>query len=249
MNSRVKFAAILLLMTILASVCKEEEPVPTGYDIDRLGIPRFVNTNYIDPTRMVRISRFRSSYGADYSDDFESCRNMKNAFEPRRIFDWSLLPLFYPVHGTVVQLSTGIQGSEIHIQSKKFPDFEFYIFHAKPLDGIGTGKMVKKGEQIGTHFGQAMTAGQYMGTHIHSQTLSDIAVCVWSPGGRKLISYFDTMTDSLFQDYQFRGLSERSDVIISKEERATYPLSCSGEAFLPLNNPLENWIYLNPKGR
>jgi len=74
--------------------------------------------------------------------------------------------------------------------------------------------------------------------------MSDIAVGVNTPNGWKLISYFDVMTDSVFQNYQARGLTSRNDVIISKEARDGDPLTCDGEEFTDGGN-LENWIILN----
>ena len=35
-------------------------------------LPKFVSTNYIELEKITRISKFRSSAGHDYSDDFES---------------------------------------------------------------------------------------------------------------------------------------------------------------------------------
>ena len=48
---------------------------------------------------------------------------------------------------------------------------------------------------------------------------------------KQMISYFDVMTDSLFSDYQTRGLQNRGDAIISAEDRDNDPLNCNGEEF------------------
>lgn len=50
----------------------------TRIDVDSNGIPRFVQTDYIELAKIDRISRFRSGEGHDYSDNFESCRSMKH---------------------------------------------------------------------------------------------------------------------------------------------------------------------------
>jgi hypothetical protein len=52
------------------------------------------------------------------------------------------------------------------------------------------------------------------------------------------------MSDSVFQDYQLRGLSSKDDVIIFREARDADPLSCDGEVFVDSGN-LENWLILN----
>ncbi|GAI87613.1 unnamed protein product [marine sediment metagenome] len=52
------------------------------------------------------------------------------------------------------------------------------------------------------------------------------------------------MSDSLFQDYQARGLNSRDDAIISKEARDTDSLTCDGEEFTDSGN-LENYVVLD----
>lgn len=75
-------------------------PSPT-YDVDALGIPRFVADNYLDLAVIEKISRFRSSVGHDYHDQFEGCRSMKHYFFPRSAADWSTIPIYAPVSGAV----------------------------------------------------------------------------------------------------------------------------------------------------
>jgi hypothetical protein len=201
------------------------------YDVDAWGIPKFVRVNYIELDRIERISKFRSSIGHDYSDDFEECRSMKHYFQPQEATDWSAIRLFVPIDGTVVRVFEEWAGTQVWIQSLEYPDFEFRIFHIRLLDSLNAG--------------QSLRAGQQLGTHIGRQTMSDIAVVVITPEGWRLISYFDVMTDTLFQAYQARGVQTRGDFIITKEERDRDPLTCEGEAFTAETGHLENWFYLN----
>lgn len=200
------------------------------YDVDAWGIPKMVTVHYLEFNRLWRISRFRSSVGHSYRDDFEDCRSMKHYFQPQGDTGWETVKIFAPVTGTLVKMWDEWLGTQLWIQSQTHPDFEFGIFHIQLQDTL--------------QVGQTLHAGQLLGTHISSKTYSDIAVVVWTPRGRKLISYFDTLTDSLFQDYQARGLSGRSELIISKEERNANPLSCQGESFLSTADPLPKWVYL-----
>jgi len=79
-------AALILLLALLLNCRDDKNPVaPSGFNFDPNQIPRFVRANYIDPTRMKRISKFRSAIGSDYSDDFEKCRNMKMLSNPGAI--------------------------------------------------------------------------------------------------------------------------------------------------------------------
>lgn len=175
---------------------------------------------------------FRSGSGHDYSDDFESCRSMKHYFESKSngSVDWSTVQIFSPVSGTVSKIWEGGVGMQVRIKSEEYPAFYFKIFHVNLTNPLNVGDLV--------------TAGQQLGTQIGSLAGSDIAVGVDTPNGWKLISYFDVMTDSLFQDYQARGLSSRDDAIISKEARDADPLTCDGEEFTDSGN-LENWVVLN----
>ena len=143
--------------------------------------------------------------------------------------DWSTVQMFSPVSGTVPQIWEGWADTTVRIKSEEYPAFYFNIFHVNLTNPLNVGDLV--------------TAGQQLGTGAHSMS-SDIAVGVSTPSGWKLVSYFDVMTDSVFQDYQARGLSSRDDAIISKEARDADPLTCDGEEFADSGN-LENWVVLN----
>jgi hypothetical protein len=234
------FITVLLttFFIVFFSACKKNESDQGGngsvtydtYDVDANGIPKFVRTNYIELVNIYRISKFRSGEGHDYSDDFESCRSMKHYFNPKDSVNWAAIKIYSPVNGTISKIEQEWAGTQIQIKSELYPAFFFNIFHinlSKPLN-----------------LGESVNAGQQLGTHIGSQTMSDMAVGVYTPKGRKLISYFDVMTDSLFQGYQLRGISSRIDAIISKEARDADALTCNGETFTNTGN-LENWIILN----
>lgn len=185
-----------------------------AYDLDGRGVPRFVNTVYIELTKIQRISKFRSSAGHDYSDwtqfgqgaikdaagHVESCRSMKHYFAAPD----STVKIVSPVSGTVSTLREESMGMQIEITSDAQPDFHFTIFHvdlAAPLA-----------------IGQHLTEGQLLGTHIGLDTWSDIAVWVQTPGGRHLVSYFETLTDAAFEAFQARGVGTRDSLIRTKQE-------------------------------
>ena len=46
------------------------------------------------------------------------------------------------------------------------------------------------------------------------------------PSEDKKLSYFDVITDEVFEEYKDRGAAEREQFIISKEERDEAPLNC-----------------------
>lgn len=222
---------LFIFLTVLAG-CKKDTPTDDqgNYDVDAKGIPKFVSTDYIESAKIESITKFRSGEGHDYSDDFESCRSMKHYFKPKSNVDWASIKIFSPVKGTVVRIDEEWAGTQIRIKSEQYPAFYFIIFHISLTNPLKVGDAVSEGQQLGTHIG--------------SQTQSDIAVGVSTPNGWKLISYFDVMTDQLFQVYEARGIGSRSDLIITKEARDADPLLCSGETF-GTTGTLENWVNLN----
>ncbi len=205
-------------------------PMATSYDVDTLGVPRFVVANYLDPTSLQRVSRFRSGYGHDYSDNVESCRSMKHYFQPLSGLNWSTLPIVSPVNGRIDSLMSEWAGVQIRIEPTGYPAFRVVIFHVTPLPGIGEGVPV--------------AAGQPLGTHVGTQTMSDVAISVDSPAGYRLVSYFDAMSDAAFTAFQNRGAGSRGDLIVSRAARDGQPLACSGETFAN-GGTLENWVNLH----
>jgi len=235
-NVRTYLLQILLLSAALI-VCRsgggnEPPPSPQGdtYDVDGNGIPKFAGMDYIELAKIQRISKFRSSEGHDYWDDFESCRSMKHYFAPKDTVDWSSVKIFSPVNGIIFRMDQEWAGTQVRIKSDAYPAFYFIIFHINLSNPLATGDKV--------------TAGQQLGTHIGSQTMSDIAVGINTPNGWKLVSYFDIIADSVFQRYHARGLGSRADAIISKQARDADTLKCNGDAFLN-SGTIDNWVTLN----
>jgi hypothetical protein len=231
------FFLVFLLWIVFGGSCSDDESTSSSdndniYDVDAKGIPKFVTVNYIDLSKIDSVSKFRSSEGHDYSDDFESCRSMKHYFAPKGDINWATtsINIYSPVKGKVIRAFQEWAGTQVQIYSDDYPAFYFAIFH------INLANPLNEGDEI--------SAGQLLGTHVGPATWSDIAVGVATPDGRKLVSYFDVMTDEVFQAYQARGLSSRSDVIIAKEARDADTLNCSGDSFLNIGQ-LERWVYLN----
>lgn len=204
--------------------------VETVYDLDARGVPKFIGSDYIELAKIARMSRFRSGIGHDYSDDVERCRSMKHYFQPRGDVDWGTVSIFGPVAGKVseMRLETTF-GTQMQIVPNEQPAMTIIIFHVRPEAALAVGS--------------AVTPGQRLGTHIGSQTMSDIAIRVQTPRGARFVSYFDAMSDSLFQGYVARGVATRSAMIVSASERDANPLSCVGEQFQGQGS-LPNWINL-----
>jgi hypothetical protein len=197
--------------------------------VDLLGVPRFAPHDYLDAATLEAISRFRSAVGHSYADVFESCRSMKHYFRPQSSADWSAISIYSPVSGTIVRIRAEFLGTQIVIRSDAQPAFRFVLFHVAKAAGVDSGG--------------AVIAGQTLGHHVGNQTFSDIAVEVDTPGGLKLVSWFEVMADPVFAGYAARGIPDRDAMVISKAERDADPLTCDGEAFTG-SGTLPSWVTL-----
>jgi hypothetical protein len=205
------------------------------------GIPKFVNTNYIPLDKIERISKFRSTAGHVYSDFYENCTSMKHYFIPlgeggpgqQHYPSWSNIDIISPINGTIISKESA--KTTFNIRSDQYPSFQFIIFHINESSDLKVGDHVYEGQLLGKHDGDMVG--------------SDIAIEVFSSENKlKLISYFDVMTDSLFQTYKQYGINNRSDIIISKEQREQYPMQCNGDAFT-IPDPIgtaetDQWVIL-----
>jgi hypothetical protein len=200
------------------------------YDLDARGVPKLVTSHYLDLTAIDRISLFRSAIGHDYSDGVERCRSMKHYFMPRAAIDWSTLAVSAPADGTIVEIRQETTfGSQVQIRMTSLSAAMVVIFHVVPDGGVSVGTRV--------------TAGQRIGRHVGSQTMSDIAIRIDTPGGMRLVSYIDAMTDSVFAGLQARGAGSRAALIITRADRDASPLACNGEQFAGAGS-LVNWFAL-----
>jgi hypothetical protein len=200
------------------------------HDLDARGVPVLATSHYLDPASVDRISLFRSAVGHDYSDGLERCRSMKHYFMPRATLDWSTLAITSPVDGTIVDLRPETTfGTQVQIRTTALAAAAIVIFHVVPDAGISVGARVNAGQRIGRHVG--------------SQTMSDIAVWIETPRGRRLVSYIDTMSDAAFAAIQARGASSRAALVIPRADRDANPLVCSGEQFADAG-ALASWFVL-----
>ena len=209
------------------------------YDVDPDGVPQFVASGIMDIDRIAQISRFRSGIGHDFSDDFESCRSMKHYFVPVDSADKSSINILSPMKGTVSGLTdewseeSEWKGTAISIQSEDHPAFHMLIFHLDLIPTLSIGDEISAGQLLGHPVGD------------DSVTIADTAVGVNTPGGYKLVSFFEVMTDSAFDAHKRGYLNSLANVIISEKERDDHSLTCNGEQFAD-EGDLVNWITLAP---
>ena len=204
------------------------------YDLASLGPPRVLDANYIDLSKIERISRFRSTVGHSFVDGSgETCRSMKHYYQPHYPgLDWTTVDIYAPASGTILTVTPdGAFGKKILLRPRDLPAMHVEIFHINLDPGI-----VRDGW---------LNAGDHIGKHASNNTSSDIAV---SFGGREdgtLLSYFETMTDAVFAEYQARGVSSRAAAIITKAERDADPIPCASEGQFIVHGKLPDWVVLN----
>jgi hypothetical protein len=214
--------------------CSHDSDKPASgndiWDLDQKPPPHFIRQNYIEIDKIARISRFRSGVGHDYSDFAEQCRSMKHYFEPLPGVDWTNVKIFSPVTGKITRVEQEWSGTKIEIESTEYPAFRVSIFHLTPVEQWTVNQEIMEGTQLGTHVG--------------TQTYSDVSVIVndITKQGR-MVSWFDVITDGLFEEYEAAGVGSRESMIIPKEERDHHPLTCSGDTFVGTDS-LDAWVYL-----
>jgi hypothetical protein len=203
------------------------------FDLANLAPPRFVVANHHQLGNIYRISRYRSGIGhSNGNETIELCRNLKHYYEPLSTLDWTTVAISSPVEGMVSQvLQDGLWGVQIHILPRDFPDARVTLYHVAADASIVVGAWVSAGQRVGAHSSQ--------------QTLSDISVYIVTPQGERPVSLFDVMSDSVFADYQARGVASRETMIITKAERDADPIPCVPEAPFPTPGHIENWVYLH----
>ncbi len=205
-----------------------------SYDAGALGPPRVLNANYIDLSRIQRISRFRSTVGHSYTNDTgdETCRSMKHYYQPRLpTADWTTVDIYAPASGTIRGIRVDGGGYQISMRPRDLPALTILLFHVNPNPGLVRGTWVE--------------AGAHIGRHASSTTMSDIAVIIGNKEGGTLLSHFETMTEAVFGEYQARGVPSREAAIITRAERDADPVPCVGEQQFTVHGTLPDWLDLN----
>lgn len=229
--------AALALSTVGVGCHSQTSPStsePT-YDILSQGIPQFVGQQFIPLTNINRISRFRSSEGHSYNNGDtipgESCRSLKHYFAFLG-FAPATQSLFSPVDGTIRTVENDGTGTGLGltIVPTAQPAFWIILFHLAPSIPLAVGNTVSAGQRLGT---------------VQVGVESDIAVSVQTPQGQRLVSWFQVITESLFQEYRSRGVATRDDLIISQAARDAHPLNCDGQGSFGADDTLPRWVALN----
>lgn len=240
MIRRASLQWVLWVLFVLYAACRA--PAKTGAQnqpptTTASATLQFITADYIGLDRVEKISKFRSSAGHDFSDSSESCRSMKHYFWPKggdpgapHSPSWTTIRIYSPVKGTVARIIDEWTGRQVWLQPDGHPEAAVRIFHVNLNPGV------KEGAHV--------AAGQNLGRHASDETMSDIAVELREGDGRRrLVSYFDVMSDSVFENYRARGIESRHAMTIPEADRDADPSTCAGESFTA-SGRLDSWAAL-----
>ena len=237
------------------------EPDKPCINIETEGIPKFINTHFTELDKIEYIERFRSGYGWNCPDDFESCRIMGHNYVPFDEYtEDKEIKIFSPINGTIIEIwqiyinssGTWQPGEEdsatyIIIKPSNYPEFKIKINMIDIRDmGLQNGMKVYTGQHLG------YACMRYANTVTKLRSFGIIISVNICPSGEMKVSYFDVMTDKIFADYEARGAFSREQFIISKEDRDVDPLTCVfessvgyiGESWIYEKGNIPNWVYL-----
>src|SRR3989344_2952764 len=124
---------------------------------------KLIVANPIDLSQILRISKFRSCVGHDYSGfnidgEKESLRSMKHYVEPiQSLIGSDKINIFAPFNGVIKEIHESPPGKQILISSEIDRSWNFIFFHVEPLSEIEEGTEVNAGQLIG-HVSPEITA-------------------------------------------------------------------------------------------
>ena len=115
-NSSIVFVTLILIVVVTLVFRNKGLP-----EIGDEPLPQFIQANWIDLSRIVSISKFRSSMGHDFSGNGETCRSMKHYFNPLRTQEDELtvsqnngyppafslegaIPIYTPMSGEIISI-------------------------------------------------------------------------------------------------------------------------------------------------
>ena len=181
---------------------------------------KLIVANPINLSKTVKISKFRSCAGHDYSGlnvqgEKETLRSMKHYVEvPRELIgSKDTVKIFAPFDGKVVEIQES-NGRQIFISANKDPQWHFIFFHIDANPEIQVGTKVKAGELIGRGY-------------MREWPNFDIAFKHFSIKGDIFDSPFLHMQDSILKEYMLRGVT-LENIIVPKGVRDNNPCPIKG---------------------
>jgi hypothetical protein len=210
-------------------------------------LPKFIQTNVVDPSLVTEISKFRSTAGHSNPGWPETCRSMKHyitVYNPAKQVQKDLnrsetppanyaIDVFSPVDGRLSKSATGEGDDQLNIGVDGQRGWSIRLEHVHLLPSIGT-------------MNTKVTAGEKIAIVWNNQNF-DLSVKYQYYRGDELFSYFEVLPDNLFATWQAAGATTTSEFIFTKEYRDAHPGTCLNDrkgtpSFSDANgNVTENW--------
>ncbi len=179
--------------------------------------PKFIVSDFVQMSKISNVSRFRSHAGHEYVDSYEGGeRSMKHYFTPATPYknSSSSIEIYAPADVFVANIAWEghemvpgqIRGFHVDLVPVRAPTYKITIFHVNVTGSLIVGTLVRAGQLLG-----------YADTRYASDF--DIAIDLLLPlGPSRHVSYFAVMDDEAFGAYQDRGVTSRTDMIISRAD-------------------------------
>ena len=198
--------------------------------------PAFVTANFVDPTKIFLVSKFRSGIGHDFSGGSgETCRSMKHylATMDDKAPDYKIegggkkeampipvkgvdVPIYSPADGTYDLIpGDGIPiNREVDVTPTAYATVRIRLMHVAPLDSMKPGQKVKAGQQIGL-----VLRNQSFDAAIETQVNDKV-------NKTRYISIFKAMTPSVFAEWKKRGATSPAQFSLTKAQVDAKPWKC-----------------------
>ena len=205
-------------------------------------LPQFITHDFVDPSYLNAIARYRSGVGHTYSDDYEPAdRSLKNYFEPKPAYlnTRDAIPVFAPATGTLASvtpeghiLSNGEhRGWQLSLIPDGYPAFGIVLFHVNLAAGLGAGSHVNAGDPLGfADVREAVDFDWAVGAEWNATPLYANLGPISKAPGYRLLSPFDLMTDAAFAHYaDYNNITDRNQFVVPLAYRAAHPGTFGGQ--------------------
>ena len=205
-------------------------------------LPQFITHDFVDPSYLNAIARYRSGVGHTFSDDYEPAdRSLKNYFEPKPAYlnTRDAIPVFAPATGTLASvvpeghtLSNGEhRGWQLSLAPDGYPAFEIRLFHVNLAAGLGAGSHVNAGDALGfADVREAVDFDWAVGAEWNAKSIYGNLGPVGVTPGYRLLSPFDLMTDDAFAHYAaYNNITDRNQFVVPLAYRTAHPGTFGGQ--------------------
>lgn len=237
---------VLLVAIFILFIIAQNQPLP------------LLTANFVNLDKIERISRFRSCAGhvTVPQDNREKRRSMKHYFWVKKSIKKTdpAVEIYAPYDGFVSVLRSDpaerLEGEIALVPKDAFVflppigRWSFSVQHINVRPDLKQGSEVKAGELLGTATALNTGGGSFDIVYAKYSALTKM-IDNWNSPFSELDSVFNHMTEPVFSQYIRKGITNKEDMIISKEQRDQNLCQYeeNGPYFRNQEAP-ENWVIL-----